>query len=197
MWSRVGDYVRQHHLAMLCLFLILGGGTAYALGANTVKSKHIVDGQVKSADAQDDGLAGVDIDEDSLTLPPDTQTFFGATGGNVGSGAFIGAPSDVGAYSDASEGVVTSPAPGAMTATDLVVSLSEPPGIPNTRTLTLRVNGADTTLSCTVVPTSNFCEDSGEAVAIDKLNLITLRGTADGTPTPAIVRWSWQATTSP
>ena len=186
-------------MATIAVFIALGGGAyaAFSLPRDSVKSKHIVDGQVKSADVQDDGLAGVDIVEDSLRLPPSTQTFFGATGGDVGSGSFIGAPSDVGAYSEGSENVVTSPAPEAMVATDLAVSVSNPPIPGSSRTLTLRVNGVNTALSCTILELEITCSDSGEAVAIDKFDFITLRGTATGSPMPAIVRWSWQATASP
>jgi hypothetical protein len=51
MHGRLGGYLRQHHLALLCLFLILSGGTAYALdGSNTVFTDDIVDKQVKTAD---------------------------------------------------------------------------------------------------------------------------------------------------
>ncbi len=50
MASRIGNYVRQHHLALLCLFLIVGGGTAWALERNSVRSKHIKNGQVSQAD---------------------------------------------------------------------------------------------------------------------------------------------------
>ena len=62
MARRIGTYVRDHHLALLCLFLILGGGTALAAGLakNSVKSKHIKDGQVKS---QDIGLDAVDAEK--------------------------------------------------------------------------------------------------------------------------------------
>ena len=43
----------------MCLFLVLGGGTAVALsGSNTVFSDDIVDNQVKSADVRDDTLSG-------------------------------------------------------------------------------------------------------------------------------------------
>jgi hypothetical protein len=45
----IWTYVRHHHLAFLALFIALGG-TAWALEANSVKSKHIVNGQVKSRD---------------------------------------------------------------------------------------------------------------------------------------------------
>jgi len=45
----IWTYVRHHHLALLALFIALGG-TAYAIEANSVKSKHIADGQVKARD---------------------------------------------------------------------------------------------------------------------------------------------------
>jgi hypothetical protein len=42
-------YIRRHHVAYLALAVALGG-TAYALDANSVKSRHIQDGQVKPRD---------------------------------------------------------------------------------------------------------------------------------------------------
>lgn len=52
MGTRVAAYVRRHHLALLCLALIAGGGTAYAAGLanNSVKSRHIANGQIKVPD---------------------------------------------------------------------------------------------------------------------------------------------------
>jgi hypothetical protein len=58
MAAGVVHYLRQNHLAILCLFLILGGGTAYAAGkigskqikAGAVKSKHVKDGSLLAAD---------------------------------------------------------------------------------------------------------------------------------------------------
>jgi len=55
-------------VSTLCLFVLLGGG-AYAatkLPQNSVKSKQIKDGQVKSVDVGDDGLTGTDINEATL-----------------------------------------------------------------------------------------------------------------------------------
>ena len=46
--------------------LVVGGGAAYA--ANTVFSTDIVNGEVKSVDLQDNGVAGVDVDESSLLV---------------------------------------------------------------------------------------------------------------------------------
>ena len=49
MLAGIWTYIRHHHLAFLALFIALGG-TAWALQANSVKSKHIVNGQVKPQD---------------------------------------------------------------------------------------------------------------------------------------------------
>jgi hypothetical protein len=57
-------HIREHLtyanvISTLCLFLLLGGGTAVALnGSNTVFSDDIVDNQVKSADVRNDTLTG-------------------------------------------------------------------------------------------------------------------------------------------
>jgi hypothetical protein len=55
-------------MATLAVFIALGGG-AYAVtkvGKNSVTSKSIKDGAVKSADVLNDGLTGTDIDESTL-----------------------------------------------------------------------------------------------------------------------------------
>lgn len=57
--NALGSYIRRHHLALLCLFLILGGGTALALDRNSVRSKHIVNGQVRGADVAEKTLKHV------------------------------------------------------------------------------------------------------------------------------------------
>lgn len=94
MKSRIGAYARQHHLALLCLFLIIGGGTAWAVDRNSVRSKHIVNGQVKTPDLKggavkagkiadnavrankvlDESLGGADINEDTLGKVPNADT---------------------------------------------------------------------------------------------------------------------------
>ncbi len=67
MRRRIATYLREQHLALLALFLVVSGGTAYALdGSDTVLSDDIVDGQVKTADVQDDGLRSVDVRDDTL-----------------------------------------------------------------------------------------------------------------------------------
>jgi hypothetical protein len=53
-------------MATFAVFIALGG-TAWALANDSVKSKHIVDGQVKSPDVKNDGLGFADIDEPNLS----------------------------------------------------------------------------------------------------------------------------------
>ncbi|MGH2987704.1 MAG: hypothetical protein ACRDLO_13600 [Solirubrobacterales bacterium] len=49
--TRVRTLVRQQWVGLIALFLVLTGGSAYALdGSNTVFSDDIVDGEVKVAD---------------------------------------------------------------------------------------------------------------------------------------------------
>src|SRR5687767_5158707 len=57
-------------VAYLALFLVLTGGVAWALERNSVKSKHIVNDQVKSVDVKDNGIKGRDVFEDSLGQVP-------------------------------------------------------------------------------------------------------------------------------
>jgi hypothetical protein len=70
--------LRRQWLGALALFLVLTGGTAYALaGSNTVFSDDIVDGEVKAPDVannavatdelQSDGVRSVDVRDDALT----------------------------------------------------------------------------------------------------------------------------------
>ena len=65
--------IRQHLtyanvISTLCLFLVLGGGTAVALhGSNTVFSDDIVNGEVRTQDISDtDGVSSADVRDDSL-----------------------------------------------------------------------------------------------------------------------------------
>jgi hypothetical protein len=53
MIKRVGRYLRQHHLALLALFIVLGGGTAYAaatLAKNSVGSAQVINGSLQTKD---------------------------------------------------------------------------------------------------------------------------------------------------
>jgi hypothetical protein len=69
MSARIAAYIRQHHLALLCLFLILSGGTAYAThpgGANTIHSGDIIDLEVKGRDLADGSVTTSKINDGAM-----------------------------------------------------------------------------------------------------------------------------------
>jgi hypothetical protein len=75
MLSTFISHLRRQWVGALALFLVLTGGTAYALdGTNTVFTDDIVNDQVKSADVRNDnlaegGLAALDLREGSVRGP--------------------------------------------------------------------------------------------------------------------------------
>ncbi len=83
-------------MATVAVFIALGGG-AYAVGVakNSVTSKTIKNGAVRSADVRDDGLIGTDIDEATLQIPVGAQ---GARGpkGDTGNPGVAGPPGPAG-----------------------------------------------------------------------------------------------------
>jgi hypothetical protein len=54
MIKRVGSYLRRHHLALLALFIVLGGGSAYAAATlvprNSVGSPQVINGSLQTKD---------------------------------------------------------------------------------------------------------------------------------------------------
>jgi hypothetical protein len=60
-------------VSSLTLFLVLAGGTALALSANSVTSQAIRNGQVRSVDLQNGGVRGVDVKESSLGRAPSAK----------------------------------------------------------------------------------------------------------------------------
>lgn len=62
-------YLRQHHVGLLAILLILSGGTAYAVTApkNSVASSSIKNGAVKSADIRDGSIRGADIKDGTVS----------------------------------------------------------------------------------------------------------------------------------
>jgi hypothetical protein len=57
-------------VSTICLFVVLGGSAyaAFHLPKDSVKSKNIVNGQVKGVDVKDNNLTGKDIKESSLLV---------------------------------------------------------------------------------------------------------------------------------
>ena len=107
MLRRLPIYLRQNVLALLALFVALGG-TAYA--ANTVNSSDIVDGQVKSVDVGDGEIGSADVKDGSLNTF-DVHSFLGV---DVVDGSLTGADvqdnslqfNDIGSQSVGSDEVV-------------------------------------------------------------------------------------------
>ena len=74
-FARIRSHARQNIVGYLALFVALGGTTAYAAGLadDSVKSRHIVDGQVRGADLRDDGVTGTDVKESTLAPVPNAD----------------------------------------------------------------------------------------------------------------------------
>ena len=66
MIGKFGRSLRQQWIGALALFLVLGGGTAWALSNNSVKSRHIDNGQVKTEDLAGNAVTGGKIDPDAV-----------------------------------------------------------------------------------------------------------------------------------
>jgi len=72
MSSTVRNFLRQNAIALLALYIALGGAAVAVKSAssppkNSVKSKQIKDGQVKTKDLADQAVTGAKVADDSLT----------------------------------------------------------------------------------------------------------------------------------
>jgi len=67
--SSVRSYLRQHHVGLIAIALVISGGAAYAATApkNSVTSQSIKNGQVKSSDLKNNGVKGKDVKDSALT----------------------------------------------------------------------------------------------------------------------------------
>ena len=65
-----GKLTYANVMSTIAVFLALTGGLAWALDRNSVKSKHIVNGTIRSIDVAGDALTGGAIDESSLGKVP-------------------------------------------------------------------------------------------------------------------------------
>ncbi len=65
--GKASGFIRHNAIALVALMVALGGtAVAATVAKNTVTSKSIKNGKVKSVDVQDEGLTGIDIDEGTL-----------------------------------------------------------------------------------------------------------------------------------
>ena len=187
---------------------------------NALKSIDLKDGKgVQDADVVPDSLGGAAINESSLDKVPsalsadsatdadtldgmdsddfdaagsDATVFLGNTGGNIPGLAYV---SPSGNSTFANEAFAATPAPVAMVVTDLVFVLSQPPGGNAVRTLRFRVNGFDTSLTCSVTGILQTCSAPGAAVAVSPLDSISLQWSHEGAPAAAIGQFGLRAET--
>src|SRR5688500_17612528 len=76
MSTRQRAYIRQHHLALVCLFLIVTGGTSYAThpdGTHTVSSQDIIDNEVKGDDITNGAVTSADINNSNGIFSEDVR----------------------------------------------------------------------------------------------------------------------------
>jgi hypothetical protein len=63
MIKRAGRYLRQHHLALLALFIVVGGGSAYAAATlvpnNSVGSAQVINGSLQKKDLSKTAVAAL------------------------------------------------------------------------------------------------------------------------------------------
>ena len=63
----IWSHLRSNAIAYLALFLALGGGVAWAVERNSVKSKHIANRTIKPVDVKPNSLTGKQVKNKSLT----------------------------------------------------------------------------------------------------------------------------------
>ncbi len=75
MSGRIGTHLRSNVVGYVALFIALGGVTyAAGLARDSVKSKQIKAGAVRSEEVLDDTITGFDVNESSLVLAGETST---------------------------------------------------------------------------------------------------------------------------
>ena len=204
-------------IALLALFVALGG-TGYAavkIGKNSIGTKQLKRGAVKTPDIAANAVTGAKVKRGSLassdfkasSLPRGPQGLrgpagaagspaFGAVlgrGDGVGAGTWFLAPSGQFAASTTENGVSSFTPNATLTASDLAISLFVAPDPGTSRTFTLRVGQANTALSCTVPAGVTLCNSTG-SVTIPPMSLISIGSTTTGAPGTTFVRFGWRAT---
>ena len=80
-------------------------------------------------------------------------------------------------------------------ARDFAVKLTAAPGVGASRTFTLRDDGADTAVSCTISDSDTTCNSGAASAMIAGGSELAIRATVSGLPAVADGRFGWRATT--
>jgi hypothetical protein len=202
-------YMRRHHLALLALFVALGG-TSFA-AANLINGSQIKPHSIpknrltNSAISALHGAKGVR----GAQGPQGAQGQQGATGaaGSPAAGALLGllnATTDLmdyvnptwptGAGTTEDTGAVAISPNATMVARDLSFTTSTAPGGVESRAVTLRVNHADTALGCTMTGTATSCT-SGSTVTVPPGSFLSIKVQKSSGAPPGYVYWGFRLTT--
>jgi hypothetical protein len=194
-------------VASVALFMALGGVT-YAVTKDSVKSKHIVNGEVKSADLENDGVKGKDVKENELTNEDiDETTLYPGGGGPDGAntftvpvgGAFSAQIRSIGGDGATLYGSPTGVGPAsadflaAATGTpfdtgeigQMRVKLAAPLGTGESRTFTLSrdfdgLTPIDTSITCTIEEGEQECSDSERTQVTNPFIAVKITSTGAG-----------------
>jgi hypothetical protein len=195
---RVIRYVRDHHIGLIALFIALTG-TAYAgtqmasISSHSPAAKAKKKKKVKRGPAGPQGPKG---DAGPAGSPaPSINTGVIATSASCNC---FGAASGVSNEADNELDVQTlAPASASFTARDLSMSLDDNESLPGGKiaSLTLRVGGADTALSCAIPAGGRSCQDTTHAVTVPPNSRLSMRVLFSGVGTFGPERWAfgWRA----
>jgi hypothetical protein len=197
-------------VATLALFIAIGGVSwaATSLPKNSVGKKQLKSNAVVSKKVKNGSLAAGDFKGGQLPAGPKgskgpvgqqgpkgqpgapgatTSVLTGRTS-LAGTDSFF-SPSGI-STAGATEAPVQILSPGvAATARNLSVRLDSSPGPAASRAFTLRVNGADTALTCTIVNAGQTCTSGGASVAVPAGSLLSLENDASAAPLPSGVQF--------
>ena len=104
-------------------------------------------------------------------------------------------PSGAGPQSTSEKDVVTLSPNATIVARDLAASVGTAPGVGATRTFTLRDDGLDTSVSCTISGLDTACGGGSTTATIAPGSELSIRMTTTGFAAATVVAFGWRATT--
>jgi hypothetical protein len=212
--SALTSYLRRHHVALLALFVALGG-TSYAavalprgsvgkrqLRKNAVTGAKVKDGSLRSKDFRAgelpagpqgiQGPAGMDGKDgkDGADAAPAATWLGGSFDPLEGASSGVRAPFGTGPYFYA-----LAPAGTPMELSHLTVQVSAAPGAGHTRTLRLGVTPSfDQRIVCTIAGTAKGCDTGSETVLVPAGAQWSLYENADSPASANELTFSYLAT---